>query len=104
MTYAGSSFRVSTVVISLGSTSSTARQPNRVDEIAAPALVLVVLLAAVWWKALGSREEDLIGVLRSSLCAVLACSPVFSLQYAGWLTPWAAIAGRDPRRVPIASA
>jgi hypothetical protein len=57
MTYAGSSFRVSTVVISLGSTSSTARQPNRVDEIAAPALVLVVLLAAVWWKALGSRER-----------------------------------------------
>jgi hypothetical protein len=35
---------------------------------------------------------------------VLACSPVFSLQYAGWLTPWAAIAGRDPRRVPIACA
>jgi len=70
-----------------------------------PAVVLVVLLAAVWWKALSSREEDLVGVPSLvALCAVLACSPVFSLQYAGWLTPWAAIAGRDPRRVPIASA
>jgi hypothetical protein len=38
------------------------------------------------------------------VCALLACSPVFSLQYAGWLTPWAAIASRDARRIPIASA
>jgi len=70
-----------------------------------PAVVLVVLLAAVWWKAHRSREEDLVGVPSLvALCALLACSPVFSLQYVGWLTPWAAIAGRDPRRVPIASA
>jgi len=70
-----------------------------------PAVVLVVLVAAVWWKAIRSRGEDLLGVPSLvALCAVLACSPVFSLQYAGWLTPWAAIAGRDPRRVPIASA
>ncbi|HEX6580799.1 MAG TPA: hypothetical protein VF195_08000 [Actinomycetota bacterium] len=44
-----------------------------------PAVVLVVLLAAVWWKALRSREEDLVGVPSLvALCAVLACSPVFS--------------------------
>jgi hypothetical protein len=49
--------------------------------------------------------EDLDGVPSLvAVCAVLACSPVFSLQYAGWLTPWAAIASRDSRRTPIASA
>jgi len=70
-----------------------------------PAVVLVVLLGAVWWKALRSRGEDLLGVPSLvAVCALLACSPVFSLQYAGWLTPWAAIASRDPRRIPIASA
>jgi len=67
--------------------------------------VLVVLLGAVWWKALRSEREDLVGVPSLvAVCALLACSPVFSLQYVGWLTPWAAIASRDPRRVPIASA
>jgi hypothetical protein len=70
-----------------------------------PAVVLVVLLGAVWWKALRSGREDLVGVPSLvALCALLACSPVFSLQYAGWLTPWAAIASRDSRRIPIASA
>ena len=70
-----------------------------------PAVVLVVLLGAVWWKALRSEREDLVGVPSLvAVCALLACSPVFSLQYVGWLTPWAAIASRDPRRVPIASA
>jgi Glycosyltransferase family 87 len=68
-------------------------------------VLLVVLLSAVWWKALRSKEEDLLGVPSlAALCALLACSPIFSLQYAGWLTPWAAIASSDPRRVPIASA
>jgi hypothetical protein len=68
-------------------------------------VLLVVLLGAVWWKALRSKEEDLLGVPSLvALCALLACSPIFSLQYAGWLTPWAAIASRDPRRIPIASA
>jgi hypothetical protein len=67
-----------------------------------PAVVLVVLLAAVWWKALRWRGGDLLGVPSLvALCAVLACSPIYSLQYAGWLTPWAAIAGREQRRVPI---
>lgn len=70
-----------------------------------PAVVLVVLLGAIWWKALRSGREDLDGVPSLvAVCAVLACSPVFSLQYAGWLTPWAAIASRDSRRTPIASA
>ena len=70
-----------------------------------PAVVLVVLLGAVWWKALRSGREDLVGVPSLvAVCALLACSPVFSLQYAGWLTPWAAIASRDSRRIPIASA
>jgi hypothetical protein len=70
-----------------------------------PAVVLGVLLCAVWWKALRSGREDLVGVPSLvAMCALLACSPLFSLQYAGWLTPWAAIAGRDSRRIPIASA
>jgi hypothetical protein len=70
-----------------------------------PAVVLVVLLGAVWWKALRSQGEDLLGTPSLvAVCALLACSPVFSLQYAGWLTPWAAIAGRDSRRIPIAAA
>jgi hypothetical protein len=70
-----------------------------------PAVVLAVLLGAIWWKALRSGREDLAGVPSLvAVCAVLACSPVFSLQYAGWLTPWAAIASRDSRRTPIASA
>lgn len=70
-----------------------------------PAVVLAVLLGAIWWKALRSGREDLVGVPSLvAVCALLACSPVFSLQYAGWLTPWAAIAGRDSRRTPIASA
>jgi Glycosyltransferase family 87 len=68
-------------------------------------VLVVVLLGAVWWKALRSKEEDLLGVPSFvALCALLACSPIFSLQYAGWLTPWAAITSRDPRRIPIASA
>lgn len=67
--------------------------------------LLVVLLSAVWWKALRSKEEDLQGVPSFvAMCALLACSPIFSLQYAGWLTPWGAIASRDARRIPIASA
>lgn len=70
-----------------------------------PAVVLAVLLGAIWWKALRSGREDLVGVPSLvAVCAVLACSPVFSLQYAGWLTPWAAIASRDSRRTPITSA
>jgi hypothetical protein len=70
-----------------------------------PAVVLGVLLCAVWWKALRSGREDLVGVPSLvALSALLACSPLFSLQYAGWLTPWAAIASRDSRRTPIASA
>ena len=65
-----------------------------------PAVVLAVLLGAIWWKALRSGREDLVGVPSLvAVCAVLACSPVFSLQYAGWLTPWAAIASRDSRRI-----
>ena len=68
-------------------------------------VLLVGLLGAVWWKALRSKEEDLQGVPSLvAMCALLACSPIFSLQYAGWLTPWAAIASRDQRRIPIASA
>ncbi|HYZ13303.1 MAG TPA: hypothetical protein VFA08_06805 [Actinomycetota bacterium] len=68
-------------------------------------VLVVVLLGAVWWKALRRKEEDLLGVPSLvALCALLACSPIFSLQYAGWLTPWAAVASRDPRRIPIASA
>ena len=71
----------------------------------ATGVLLLVLLGAVWWKALRSKDEDLLGVPSLvALCALLACSPIFSLQYAGWLTPWAAVASRDPRRVPIASA
>jgi hypothetical protein len=70
-----------------------------------PAVVLVILLGAIWWKAFRSPREDPLGVPSLvAVCALLACSPVFSLQYAGWLTPWAAIASRDPRRVPVAAA
>ena len=69
-----------------------------------PAVVLVILLGAIWWKALRSRE-DLLGVPSLvAVCALLACSPVLSLQYVGWLTPWAAIASRDSSRTPIAAA
>jgi hypothetical protein len=70
-----------------------------------PAVVLVILLGAIWWKAFRSPREDLLGIPSLvAVCALLACSPVFSLQYAGWLTPWAAIAGREQRRVPIVAA
>jgi hypothetical protein len=58
-------------------------------------LVLAAIVVAVWrhardWR--GSLEGD---PSLAVLGALLALAPVFSVQYACWLTPWLAIAGTE---------
>jgi hypothetical protein len=60
-------------------------------------LVLVAVLVAIWARA-RDRNADAAGAPSvAALAALLALSPVFSLQYAMWLAPWAAIAWTDAR-------
>jgi hypothetical protein len=60
-------------------------------------LVLVAVLAAIWARARGRRVDAAGAPSLAALAALLALSPVFSLQYALWIAPWAAIAWIDTR-------
>ncbi len=65
-------------------------------------LVLVAALVAIWARARG-RSVDAAGAPSlAALAALLALSPLFSLQYALWIAPWAAIAWTDARTARIA--
>jgi hypothetical protein len=64
-------------------------------------VILVAVLAAVWARA-RARHADAAGTPSlAALAALLALSPLFSLQYALWLAPWAAIAWAEPRSARI---
>jgi hypothetical protein len=56
------------------------------------AAALVVLLIAIWWRAVRRPEDEAGAASLAAVGALLACSPLFSVQYAAWLLPWAAIA------------
>jgi hypothetical protein len=60
--------------------------------VVALAAVLAAALVAIWISA-RARPDDAAGAAAlAAVAALLACSPLFSLQYAAWLLPWAAIA------------
>jgi hypothetical protein len=65
------------------------------------AIVLLVALGAVWWRALG-RPIDAPGAASlAAVGALLACSPLYSAQFAAWLLPWAAIASANGHRALV---
>jgi hypothetical protein len=67
----------------------------------ASGLVLLALLAAIWVCA-NDRPADAPGAAAvAAVGALLACSPLFSLQYATWLLPWAAIASARGHRAMV---
>jgi len=66
--------------------------------------IVLALLVAIWLHADG-RPEDAPGAASlAAVGALLACSPLFSLQYAAWLLPWAAIASARGQRAMVAVA
>lgn len=63
------------------------------------AVLLAAVLIAIWLRA---RRIDVQGFGAPSVAAVgalLACAPLFSLQYVAWLLPWAALAATEDRRL-----
>jgi hypothetical protein len=75
---------------------------TRVGEVPGLARVaLVVVLAAtlvsIWWRARDRRAQVEGGASLAAVASVIALSPLFSLQYAAWLLPWAAIAADGER-------
>jgi hypothetical protein len=65
------------------------------------AVVLLAIEGAIWWAAF-RRDGDAFGsASTASVCALLACSPLFSMQYVAWLLPWAAIAGVKKDRATV---
>ena len=66
-------------------------------------ITLLVLLAAslvaIWAVAMRRKRAAFGAASVAAVGALLACSSVFSLQYAAWLLPWAAVAwAEDDRR------
>jgi hypothetical protein len=77
---------------------------NRTGEIplwarAALAVLLVLGLAAVWWRARRARVDPAGAPALAAVATLLVLSPVFSPQYVAWLLPWAAVASLDARRM-----
>jgi glycosyl transferase family 87 len=67
--------------------------------VVALAAVLAAALVAIWIGA-RARPDDAPGAAAlAAVAALLACSPLFSLQYAVWLLPWAAIASARGHRL-----
>lgn len=68
-------------------------------------LVLAFLLAMIWLRSASRPRVEPSGAPAvAAIAALLILSPVFSPQYISWLVPWAAIAGLDSPRWPIAVA
>jgi hypothetical protein len=61
-------------------------------------LVLLGTLVAIWSTAARRQAGAYGGAAVAAVGALLACSPLFSLQFAAWLLPWGAIAGVDEHR------
>src|SRR5207249_10979431 len=55
-------------------------------------VVLAGLLVAIWAVAMRRKRAAFGAASVAAVGALLACSSVFSLQYAAWLLPWAAVA------------
>jgi hypothetical protein len=55
-------------------------------------VVLTGLVAAIWMVAMRRKRAAFGAASVAAIGALLACSSVFSLQYAAWLLPWAAVA------------
>ena len=65
---------------------------------AALSLLLLATLAGIWILA-SRRRRGAFGVAAvAAVGALLACSPLFSLQYAAWLLPWGAVAWAEGDR------
>jgi Glycosyltransferase family 87 len=60
-------------------------------------LVLIAVLVAIWARTRGRRVDAAGAPSLAAVAALLALSPLFSLQYASWLAPWAAVAWTDVR-------
>lgn len=61
-------------------------------------LVLLIAALVVIWTRARDRDVDASGgPALAAVAALLALSPLFSLQYALWIVPWAAVAWTDPR-------
>jgi hypothetical protein len=61
-------------------------------------ILLGVLLTSIWVTAWRRGSAAFGGGAASAVAALLACSSVFSLQYAAWLLPWGAIAWAEGDR------
>ena len=55
-------------------------------------VVLAALLVAIWAMAMRRKRAAFGAASVAAVGALLVCSSVFSLQYAAWLLPWAAVA------------
>jgi hypothetical protein len=61
-------------------------------------VVLAALLVAIWAIAMRRKRAAFGAASVAAIGALLVCSSVFSLQYAAWLLPWAAIAWSEGDR------
>jgi hypothetical protein len=62
-------------------------------------VALTGLIVAIWMVAMRRKRAAFGAASVAAIGALLACSSVFSLQYAAWLLPWAAVAwAEDDRR------
>ena len=67
-------------------------------------LAIAGVLALIWGRTRGGRIDPAGGPALTAVTALIALSPLFSVQYACWLVPWAAIAavgGRRERTVAV---
>ncbi len=62
------------------------------------ALLLLLALAGIWFLAWRRKRAAFGAAAVAAVGALLACSPLFSLQYAAWLLPWGAVAWVDGDR------
>ena len=60
-------------------------------------VLLIAALTAIWTRARDRDVDAAGGPALAAVAALLALSPLFSLQYALWLVPWSAVAWIDPR-------
>ncbi len=60
--------------------------------------VLAALLVAIWAQAMRRNRAAFGAAAVAAVAALLACSAIFSLQYAAWLLPWAAVAWAEGDR------
>jgi hypothetical protein len=63
------------------------------------ALLLAAGLIAIWLRAQRIGAQGFGAPSVAAVGALLACAPLFSLQYVAWLLPWGALAGTEDRRL-----